>query len=495
MPNYLIGYDVGSSSIKVSIVNADTLERITSAQSPMAEMSIASEHKGWAEQNPDDWWKHVCEGTKIAISQSKIKPQKIVGIGISYQMHGLVIVDKKGYPLRNAIIWCDSRAVEIGDKTYDALGDYYCKENLLNAPGNFTASKLRWVIENDKNAYQKAYKFMLPGDYIAYKLTGKMNTTIGGLSEGIFWDFKEYAISNKLFGLLEINQSLVPDLVTNFTIQGSVSSRASIECGLAEGTPVNYRAGDQPNNALSLNVFNSGELALSGGTSGVIYALTQSKKSSELKKINAFAHVNYSKNHQLIGKLLCINGCGILYKWLKENFHEVSYEFMNQKAAEVPIGADGLIVYPFGNGAERMFQNKTLNAHFANIDFNRHSNAHIYRAALEGIAFAFVYGFELLKKDEVNIDLMRTGNENLFRSEILATTIATLTNTNIEIYNSNGSVGAARAAGIKNDNFEDYKKLVSQQDYLKTIQPDQISKPYKRAYKKWRNQLDVIIKQ
>ena len=490
---YHIGFDIGSSSIKVAIVEANSGKKVILVHEPENEMEITSLHKDWAEQDSELWWKYICKASKRAIKESNIEASKITGIGISYQMHGLVIVDKKGNSLRNSIIWCDSRAIEIGNKAFANLGEEKCSTNLLNSPGNFTASKLKWVKDNEPQIYQKIDKYMLPGDYIAYKLTGDISTTKNGLSEGILWDYKKDSVANWVLDYYEIDRSLTPKIVENFSNQGIVHSNASIETGLSIGIPVIYRAGDQPNNALSLNVLESGEVAATGGTSGVIYAVTDILKSKESSRINHFAHVNYSKDNTVVGKLLCINGAGIQYRWLKNHSGAVSYENMNRKAAEVPIGSNGVIVIPFGNGAERMFDNKNVGTHFLNLNLNTHGHGHMYRAALEGIAFSFVYGMEILKNDNAKIDTIRAGNDNLFRSEIFSNTVSTLIGHEIEIYDTTGAIGAARAVGLIDGDFEKFGKNITKNDLVKTFKPIMDKEPYKKAYQIWLKELEIII--
>ena len=314
---YNIGFDIGSSSVKVALVDAETGKNVLTLHEPPHEMSIISEQNDWAEQDPNDWWDYICVATKRVIKESKIDVSKIEAIGISYQMHGLVVLDKSGTPLRNSIIWCDSRAVQIGNTAFEVNGPKKCEEHLLNSPGNFTASKLKWVKEHEPELYAKIHKFMLPGDYIAYKLTAQMNTTKNGLSEGILWDFKTNTIAQWLLDYYGIDSRLVPEIVANFTSQGTVTKAAASQTGLPQGIPITYRAGDQPNNALSLNILRNGEVAATGGTSGVIYAVTNNTSSKEATRINNFAHVNYNVRMPSIGKLLCINGAGIQYSWIK----------------------------------------------------------------------------------------------------------------------------------------------------------------------------------
>lgn len=490
---YYLGIDVGSSSVKIALVSAQTGKNVGVVQEPEEEMSMYAPQKGWAEQKPEDWWNCVCKGIQKIKKNHNISKKEIVGIGIAYQMHGLVLLDENGKPLRKSIIWCDSRAVEIGNKAYDEIGHEKSDVHLLNSPANFTASKLRWVKDNEKETYNKVFKFMLPGDFIAYKFSNTMNTTISGLSEGIFWDFKQDTISNLILGHHGFSEDLIPEVIETFGNQGTVSKEGAAESELLEGTPILYRAGDQPNNALALNVFHPGEVAATGGTSGVVYAVTDNLSVKESSRVNNFAHVNYEKgNLKRIGKLLCINGAGIQYRWLLNNLAVSSYEEMNELASKVEIGSDGVCVIPFGNGAERMLLNQDIGTRIVNLNLNRHSKAHLCRATLEGIAFSFVYGIEIMKSDGIKTNVIRAGNDNLFRSEIFANTIATLIQQEIEIYNTTGAVGAARACAITREGYDVFSSYMKN-DHVMTFMPFKDKKQYQDAYKNWKKELELII--
>ena len=491
---YHLGLDIGSSSIKAALVEIEFGKSLGVVQEPREEMGMFAQKNGWAEQEPNDWWVHICKAITNLKEQYNINKNQIKGIGISYQMHGLVLVDKKGNPLRKSIIWCDSRAVETGNKAFAEIGEDKCAKYLLNSPANFTASKLKWVKENEPDIYKQIYKFMLPGDYIAYKFSNIINTTISGLSEGIFWDFKNNSVANFLIEHYGIDASLVPDIVDTFSMQSKVDAKGASESGLAVGTPIYYRAGDQPNNALSLNVFNPGEVAATGGTSGVVYAVTDSLSVKESSRVNNFAHVNYQKNAATrIGKLLCINGAGIQYRWLLNNLAVSSYEEMNSLASEISIGSDGVYLIPFGNGAERMLNNKEIGTRIVNMNLNNHHKGHLCRAALEGIAFSFVYGMEILKSDGINPTVIRAGNDNLFRSEIFSNTVATLIGQEIEIYNTTGAIGAARAANLHTGDFKKFSKSIMDNDHIMTFLPFEDKKPYSEAYNNWKKELELIL--
>ena len=491
---YHLGIDIGSSSIKAALVEISSGKSIGVVQQPDEEMGMFAQKNGWAEQNPNNWWFHVCNAIKDLKTKFNVHRSQIKGIGISYQMHGLVIIDRNGEPLRKSIIWCDSRAVSIGRKAYTEIGEELCNANLLNSPANFTASKLKWVQENEPDIYKRIYKFMLPGDFIAYKFSNEINTTISGLSEGIFWDFKNNSLADFLFNYYNIDKSLVPDIVDTFSLQSKVSKKGELESGVQEGTPIYYRAGDQPNNALSLNVFKDGEVAATGGTSGVMYAVTKNLSGKESTRVNNFAHVNYRQSNQLVGKLLNINGAGIQYRWLLNNLSVSSYEEMNNLASEIPIGSQDLCLIPFGNGAERMLNNEQIGTRILNLNLNTHHKAHLCRAALEGIAFSFVYGMEILKSDGIEPKVIRAGNDNLFRSEIFANTVATLIEQEIEIYNTTGAVGAARAVSLHKGDFETFGKLIMNNDHVMTFMPLKNKEPYKRAYNNWKKELELILK-
>ncbi|MCQ0110020.1 xylulokinase [Zhouia amylolytica] len=491
---YAIGYDIGSSSIKAALVNLKTGKCETIVQLPEKEMDIIAKKIGWAEQNPEIWWRYVCQATKLILQKTKINPNNITDIGISYQMHGLITLDKNGNPVRDAIIWCDSRAVDIGQKALNDLGSEKCALNLLNSPANFTASKLRWVKENEPENFSKTFKFMLPGDYIAYKLSGSMQTTASGLSEGILWDFNNNSIAGFLLDYYGIPESMIPELVPTFSSAAKVSKKGAAETGLVEGTRISYRSGDQPNNALSLNVFNPGETAATGGTSGVVYAITDQLSSKEITRINSFAHVNHSATESRIGKLLNINGAGISFKWLKSILNIDDYTLMNQEASTSEIGSAGLCCFPFGNGSERMFYNRQVHGHFHDINFNIHDRSHLIRATLEGIAFSFVYGMEILKQEGVSMDILKVGNDNLFRSEIFSNTIAHTANIPIEVYNTTGAIGAARACLMTISSYDEFSEKIKANDYIKTYNLLAPNIPYKDAYENWKNKLTNILK-
>ena len=481
-----IGYDIGSSFVKAALVDVTTGKPINRVRVPETEIPMEALQLGWAEQDPNLWWHYLCDATKMLLKEAQISGDQIKSIGISYQMHGLVLVDQDLNALRKSIIWCDSRATPYGEKAFETLGKDHCQKFLLNSPGNFTASKLAWVIENEPELYQKAYKFMLPGDLLAAKLSGIPQTTITGLSEGIFWDFKNDQTAAALFDHYKIDQSLVPDMVSNFGVQSTVSKWGAHSTGLREGTPITYRAGDQPNNAYTLGARNAGDVVATGGTSGVVYALTDQLSGRELTKVNTFAHVDYLPEQKMFGKLLNLNGAGIQYRWLHQLMGGVDYDRLNHMAAQVPIGSNGLHVFPFGNGAERMLDNQIVNGHISNINFNIHDKDHMVRATLEGIAFALIYGIEILKNDGIIIENLKVGNDNLFLSDVFSKTIADTLGISIQMFEATGAEGAAKASidGLRGIQSKDFI------DITKTIEPNlPLQEQSINAFVKWKTQL------
>ncbi|QQS37002.1 MAG: carbohydrate kinase [Ignavibacteriales bacterium] len=484
---FLLGLDIGSSSVKASYIDAITGELIASANSPETEMKIESSKSGWAEQHPETWWHHTVEAVKKITSKVNVSTFEVLGIGISYQMHGLVLVDADQKVLYPSIIWCDSRAVETGNKAFKELGEEFCLEHFLNSPANFTASKLRWVKENLPDIYSRTYKFMLPGDYIAMKLTGRITTTISGLSEGIFWNFKNERIANEVLHYYKIHENLIPDIVPNFGDQGVVNKKAADELGLKHGIPVAYRAGDQPNNALSLNVLNPGEIAATAGTSGVIYGVDNKNIFDPQNRVNTFAHVNYTKSKHNVGVLLCINGTGIQYSWIKQQLFENKYSYneMNTFASAVSPGSQGLMCFPFGNGAERVLTNKRIDAHFSGIDFNLHKKEHVINAAQEGIVFTFRYGLEVMKSMNMKFNVVRAGNSNLFQSPVFRKAFVNTCNVALELYNTDGSQGAARGAGIGTGLFSEVAAFKGLKLVEELLPDPELVNQYDSVYKKW----------
>lgn len=493
---YLIGYDIGSSSIKAALVDSATGKTLGIAQYPEKEMDILSTQQGWAEQQPELWWENAQHATAKLLKACQVKVGDIKGIGISYQMHGLVLVDKDHQVLRPSIIWCDSRAVEIGNQSFKAIGEEKCLKHLLNSPGNFTASKLKWVKNNEPALYEKIHKIMLPGDYIALKMTGEAKTTISGLSEGIFWDFEENGVADFLMEHYGIDDELIPEIVPTFSDQGRLSSDAAKLLGLTSGIPVGYRAGDQPNNAMSLNVLNPGEIAATGGTSGVVYGVVDKPFIDNKTRVNSFAHVNYTKENQRIGVLLCVNGAGIQYSWMRQMLasDKVSYNDMEKMISSIAVNSDGLRIIPFGNGAERVLQNKDTGGHIINIQFNRHNKAHFYRAALEGIAYSFIYGVHIMKSLGLNTNVMRVGNDNLFQSNVFSTTIASILDCEIEMIETTGAVGAAKAAGIAANIYATPEEAFKEVEVIKSYQSVGQAEVYKNGYEIWKSDLEKILK-
>jgi xylulokinase len=489
---YLMGYDIGSSSVKASVIDIDSGDLIASASSPEIEMDIISKQNGWAEQNPEDWWLHVKNATKKIREKLKIDLKLVEAIGISYQMHGLVLVDKNKNVLRPSIIWCDSRSVDIGKKAFNSIGKDKCFSKLLNSPGNFTASKLRWVYENEKNIFDKIYKIMLPGDYIAMKFGAEILSTYTGMSEGIMWNFQDDKLADFLLDNYNIPHDLIPEIRASFSDQGMISSQIADELGFSKNVKITYRAGDQPNNAFSLDVLDPGQIAATAGTSGVIYGVMDKPAYDPEERVNVFVHVNHKADSHKFGVLLCLNGTGILNRWLKNNYN-LTYEQMNGLALDVKPGAEGLFILPYGNGAERTLNNKNIGASINSLNFNIHTQNHIFRAAQEGIVFGLNYGFKIMKKMNVEIKTIRAGHANMFLSPLFQKIFAAVTEADVELFNTDGSQGAARGAGVGagiytfKDAFKGLKKI-------KTIEPEkELVKVYKDIYSKWSDVLSKFL--
>jgi xylulokinase len=489
----LLGIDVGTSSVKVSVVDAATHQCVASAHYPETEAEIINPYPGWAEQSPDQWWEYVKQAILKCNAAGNYDPQDIAAIGIAYQMHGLVLVDKDGHVLRNAIIWCDSRAVEIGNKAFNEIGSEYCLSHLLNSPGNFTASKLAWVKENEPAVYEKIHKLMLPGDFIAFKMTGDITTTNSALSEGVFWDFQHEGLSTDIMRYFEFDNALVPTIQSLFSAHGYLKASVASRLSLKEGIPVTYKAGDQPNNALSLNVMEPGEVAATAGTSGVIYGVSDELGFDPYSRINSFAHVNHSEALRRIGILLCINGTGIFNRWIKTiTGAGQSYATLNEAAASVPIGADGLLAIPFGNGAERMLNNQIVGAHFEQIDLNIHGMAHMVRAVQEGIAFSFRYGLDIMRENGMHPQVVRASRANLFLSDVFTKAFAGVNQVSVEFYEGDGSYGAAIGAGIGSGIFANTREAAAGRKPIGHITPSHTDF-YEERYAAWKESLEARI--
>ncbi|WP_026475376.1 xylulokinase [Alkaliflexus imshenetskii] len=488
---YTLGIDVGSSSVKVSLLKVSDGSCAASAFYPSEEMPIQAVKAGWAEQSPALWWDNMKNALADVLKRAAVDKNLIKAIGISYQMHGLVALDKNGNVVRPSIIWCDSRAVEIGDKAFKELGADYCLNNCLNSPGNFTASKLKWVKENEPELFATIYKIMLPGDYIAYKLTGVMQTTVSGLTEGIMWDFKNESVAGDLFDYYGFSKDLIPEIVPTFAEQSHVNAAVAAELGLPAGIPVSYRAGDQPNNAFSLNVLEPGEVAATAGTSGVVYGVNDRLARDEQSRVNTFAHVNHTAEAKRLGVLLCINGTGILNSWLRRNVAaNLGYVEMNDVAMKAPVGAGGVLIYPFGNGAERVLGNANPGAAIKGLSFNVHNQSHILRAAQEGIAYSFRYGVDVMGEMGIKAEVVRAGKANMFLSPLFRQTMANVLNARIELYDTDGALGAARGAALGAGIYKSAAETFATLKCLETIEPNGDKAAVNETYESWKKQLN-----
>jgi xylulokinase len=487
----LLGIDLGSSSVKVSVIDGESGKCLASAFYPEKEMEIIARQAGWAEQEPEMWWNNLKEAIITCTGKVGSNREAIAAIGISYQMHGLVMIDSEKKVLRPSIIWCDSRAVSYGEKAMNSLGKEFCLSHLLNSPGNFTAAKLAWVKENEPEIFSRIDKIMLPGDYMAMRLTGEIKTTYTGLSEGIFWDYSNDGVSEELMRYFGFDQNILPEASASFSVSGRLSGAVASELGLPTGIPVSYKAGDQPNNALSLNVLSPGEVAATAGTSGVIYGVTDIKKSDSLSRVNTFLHVNHSKELTRLGVLLCINGTGILNSWIRRYAgNNLTYNEMNDLADSVSPGSKGLYILPFGNGSERMLLNRDIGARIAGLNFNTHSSAHLFRAAQEGIAFSFRYGLDIMKETGIVPEIIRAGAANMFLSKVFRDTLSAITQTEIHLYNTDGSLGAARGAGIGCGYYKSENEAFNGLTEVGITEPDRSKiHIYNEVYSKWRDNL------
>lgn len=491
-----LGIDIGSSSVKVSLLEIETGECVASSTNPQSEMRIDAPRPGWAEQDPETWWYYACEGIRHISTDHNLR--EVVSIGITYQMHGLTLLDRAGKPLRKAIIWCDSRAVEIGAEALEQIGRDFCLTHTLNSPGNFTASKLAWVKRNEPEIFDKIHRFMLPGDYIAYRLSGEISTSVSGLSEQILWDFKEEHRADFVADHYGIPHDIIPEAGLSIGIQARTNKATEEALGIPAGTPISYRAGDQPNNAFSLNVMEAGEIAATGGTSGVVYGVVDSPKADPLSRVNTFVHVNHRPEAPRYGILLCINGTGILNAWVRRTVapEGISYADMNDLTVSVPIGSEGITVIPFGNGAERVLENREIGCSVSGINFNKHGKAHIVRAAQEGIVFSFCYGMEVMQQMGMDIRKIHAGRANMFLSPLFRDTLAGVSGATIELYDTDGSVGAAKGAGIGAGIYKDNNEAFATLDKLQVIEPDEAHRnEYLEAYARWKETLEKQIKQ
>ena len=307
------------------------------------------------------------------------------------------------------------------------------------------------------------------------------------MPEGIFWNFVKNEPSAPLLDYFGFDERVLPTVAPSFGTQGLLCGKAADALGLPAGIPVTYRAGDQPNNALSLNVFEPGEIASTAGTSGVVYGVIGQVAHDPLSRVNCFAHVNHTAENPRLGVLLCINGTGILNSWMRRNVApDVSYAQMNELAEQVPIGSEGVCILPFGNGAERMLENRETGCSIHGMSFNRHDRRHLLRAAQEGIVFSFQYGIEIMEQMGLKVDKIHAGMANMFQSPVFRDTLAGVSGATIELYKTDGSVGAAKGAGIGAGIYKDTKEAFSTLEKLAVVTPSN-QDAYREAYERWKS--------
>jgi xylulokinase len=497
---YLLGFDLGSSSIKASLIDAATGRVAGSATSPKTELAIEAPKPGWAEQDPSVWWENAAAAAAELKGATGKAFDAVKGIGIAYQMHGLVLVDGAGKVLRPSIIWCDSRAVGQGEKALRGIGESECLSRLLNSPGNFTASKLAWVKENEPDVFSRARTMLLPGDWLAFRMTGEKATTISGLSEAILWDFSKGCRADFVLDWYGIPHGMVPPVVPTFSVQGGLTAEAAAALGVPKGTPVCYRAGDQPNNAFSLSVLDPGEAATTAGTSGVVYGIIKEALHDPGSRVNAFVHVNHADAAHRYGVLMCLNGTGILYSWLRrlmaaDTAARLPYDGLNAMAAGVPVGSDGLVILPYGNGAERTLGNLNPGASFHGLDFNRHGAPHMARAAQEGIVFALQYGLEIMKGIGLDAGTIRAGHANMFRSPLFREAFATVSGARVELFDTDGAQGAARGAGVGAGVYAGVREAFAGLRPVLVAEPARgLAGAYSQAYGAWKTALEKELR-
>ena len=493
---YFLGIDLGSSSIKLAVLDGTTGKAIANTTVPDKEMQMHAKQSGWAEQDPESWWSYTCDGIAKLKNQG-ISIELIKAIGISYQMHGLVLTDRDLNVLRPSIIWCDSRAASLGRAIYQEKGNDFFQSRILGSPGNFTASKLKWVQENEPELFKKAAHLMLPGDYLAAKFSGVAQISKSGLSEAALWNFNQGKLATDVLDAMGLPADLIPEQVANFGHQCTIMPAVAKKLGLSKDVQVTYRAGDQPNNALSLHVNQPGEIATTAGTSAVIYSVTDKDSYDKENRVNTFLHVNDIPEHKRNGVLLCINGSGILYQWLRKivsagSENLVSYDFLNNQAARVQAGSDGLRFYPFGNGVERIFNNKEATSGLQNLNFNRHETSHLVRAACEGIVFAMNYGFEIMQEIGAGGNRVKATQANLFLSPVFREIFVNTTKTTLELYETNGAEGAARGAAYGYGHYKDLNEANNGLQLISTQEPNtELSNTYSEWYELWKNNIKI----
>jgi xylulokinase len=447
---YLIGIDIGTSGTKVIAIDEDG--RL--AASASAEYELLTPRPLWAEQRAEDWWDATCSCLQKITAQ--IPAEEVAGVGLSGQMHGLVMLDAQHQVLRPAILWCDQRTQEQCDYITQAVG----KETLVAETCNpvltgFTAPKIIWARDHEPEVYERARQFLLPKDYVRFKLTGEFATEVSDASGTSLLNVPERNWSRKVLSALQIDPAHLPKVYESFEVSGRISAAGAQATGLKEGTPVVGGGGDQAAGAVGNGIVQSGIISVTTGTSGVVFAFADTPAIDPALRVHTFCHAVPNKWH-VMGVMLSAGGS---LRWYRDTLgapeNRVAklmgvdpYELISREAATVSAGSEGLVFLPYLTGERTPHPDPQARGAWAGLTV-RHTKAHMARAVMEGVAFGLRDSLEILKDMGVSIGNVRASGGGA-RSDVWRQIQADVFNLPLSTINSDQgpALGAALLAGV-----------------------------------------------
>jgi xylulokinase len=448
----LLGLDIGTTGAKALLIDESGAVRASAT----VDYPLLTPRRLWSEQHPADWWRATCAACRSVLQAARVSGEAVAGIGLTGQMHGLVLLDARGEVLRPAILWNDQRTGSQCEAITNRLG----LPTLLQRTGNavlpgFTAPKLVWVRENEPDAYRRATKFLLPKDFIRYRLAGEFATDVADASGTSLFDVPARAWSTPMFDDLDLPLAWAPRCVESSAVTGAVSASAAAETGLAAGTRVVGGAGDQAAQALGMGLAHEGPVSATLGTSGVVFAATQRPLIDARGRLHSFCHAAPETWH-VMGVMLSAGGS---LRWFRDTLGDLEraeaaargvdpYGLLTLLAAPIPPGCEGLLFLPYLSGERTPHVDPHARGAFVGLTL-RHTKGHLVRAVMEGVAFGLRDSLQLIREAGISPTELRVSGGGarspLWRAilaDVMQVPVATMNVTEGAAY------GAALLAGV-----------------------------------------------
>jgi len=464
MPYYL-GIDVGTTGCKVVLINESG--RVVSKD--VIEYPLYTPKPGWSEQDPRDWWRACTKAVKNTVSKARVSKDDIEGIGLTGQMHGLVVIDREGQVIRPAILWNDQRTAKEALLINKRVGI----EELIKLTGNivhtgFTAPKILWLRSHEPENYKRASKLMLPKDYVGFMMTGDVVTDVNDASGTSLFNVRRRAWCQEILDVLDIPYEILPEVKESPEVRGELRSGVAEELGLKAHIPVVAGAGDQGAAGVGAGIVEEGIISVNIGTSGVVFTNSDEFRYDPEGRLHAFCHAVPGKWH-LMGVMLSAGGS---LKWFRDNLGHLEkvtadlvgtdpYDLLIKEAEKVPPGSEGLIFLPYLAGERTPYADPYARGVFFGLSL-KHSKGHLIRAILEGVAFGLRDSFELMKDLGITAEQVRIlggGSRSRVWRQIVADVFGTEVVT--MVVDEGSSYGAAILAAVGAGGFKKVEDAVS----------------------------------